>query len=124
MLKASYFAEAEKEQGFFVTPSGKGIFRAFSELYREDAEFELNDLKDRLSEEDLAYLTGLMEQIQPPEDDRKAFDDCLAMLEKSRRAKRIAEIGDILSMTDADTDPVYIKELTEELMSLNQLNRR
>ncbi len=124
MLKASYFPEAKDQQGLFVTPSGRGIRDAFSEIYRDDAEFDMSDLKDRLSEDDLAYLNGIMEQIQAPEDDRKAFDDCIGMLEKSRRIKRITEIGDILSMTDADTDPVYIKELTEELMSLNQLNKR
>ena len=45
-------------------------------------------------------------------------------LEQAKRAKRITEIGDILSMADPDTDPVYIKQLTEELVTLNQMNKR
>ncbi len=124
MLKASYFGEARDRQGFFVTPSGRSIYDAFSELYREDAEFELSDMKDRLSEEALSYFSSILEEIQPGENDRKAFDDCLERLEKQSRARRIQEIGDILSMTDPDTDPAYIKQLTEELITLNQMNKR
>jgi hypothetical protein len=124
MLRSSYFAEAREKPRLFVSPGGREIFSAFEALYREDAEFELSDMKDRLSEEALSYLSSILEEIQPGENDRKAFDDCLERLEKQSRARRIQEIGDILSMTDPDTDPAYIKQLTEELITLNQMNKR
>ena len=76
------------------------------------------------SESALNYLQQILDEIRIGEDDKKAFDDCMERLEQAKRARRITEIGDILSMADPDTDPVYIKQLTEELVTLNQMNKR
>ena len=115
-------AAAKRE--LFVTGEGLEIFSAMDDVYREDADFELTDLKDRLSESALNYLQQILDEIRIGEDDKKAFDDCMERLEQAKRARRITEIGDILSMADPDTDPVYIKQLTEELVTLNQMNKR
>jgi len=124
MLNGSYFPRAAAKRELFVTGEGLEIFSAMDDVYREDADFELTDLKDRLGENALNYLQQILDEIRIGEDDKKAFDDCMERLEQAKRARRITEIGDILSMADPDTDPVYIKQLTEELVTLNQMNKR
>ena len=124
MGNSSFYPEAAAKPQLIVTDPGRGIFEAFAHLYRPDAEFDVTDLKDRLTEGEMAYFDQILNTVLAGDDDRKAFDDCMRKLDNATRTKRIREISDILSMADPSADPVYLNDLAKELAELNQQNKR
>lgn len=124
MSSSGFYPEASARPQLFVTDKGRGILEAFSNLYKPDQGFDMTDMKDRLSEDEMAYFNDIMENIRLGADDKKAFADCIEKLERKARKKRIIEIGDILSMADTNTDPEYLNNLAMELAELNQQNRK
>ena len=119
MLNSSYYDEAKVRDDIAVTQSGRHIFSAFEALHTPGAEFDLSALNDALDYDDFSYLEGIIRDKKVG-DDRKDFDDCIDRLERNRKMQRILELGDILAMSDNDTDPEYIARLTHELQELSK----
>ena len=110
--KLSEFPEA------FVTAEGDRVAQALTELYRENNDFDLKALRERLDEGALVYLDRILDEVVTG-DEEEAFRDCLEKLQRRRDKLRMQQIMDILSIAE-DEDEAKLNELMRELAELQR----
>ncbi len=123
MIKSDYFIRLKDYPGAVTTSLGIGILNAFESLYREGEDFDIEAVRNALDYDELDYFNHIMQEVQPGEDDEKAFSECIRTLNSRRIDARIEEIKDILTMSDESTDPELVNRLTLELQELSRKNR-
>ena len=127
LLKSSYLERIKDYPEAFVSDKGKAVKKALDVLYKEGAEFDVNELKNELSDEEAFYIDRIEERIQLGEDEEKSFMDCMSRLETARRRKRIEEIDEIISISDTlpeeSLDQEYINNLLMEKQQLIRMNK-
>ena len=121
--KSEYFKEFDMYEDAFITDLGIAIADEFKSSYTEGKDFELDELKDSLSEDAFAYLEKVINETLVG-DEEAAFKDCIAKLEKKKVDRRIKEIEYTIQMLDempedgrAKTD---IAKLMQELTALRK----
>lgn len=114
LLKAEYFAKLRDYTQSFVSAEGIKIFSVLDSLYSPDKDFDFEAVKEQLSDKELLYLSDLQKEIKLGADDEKAFNDCIAKLEKAKKEKRKKEILAILDMADGDTNQEALDKLMKE----------
>ncbi len=102
----------------FVSAEGDRIADALSGLYRENNDFDLKALRERLDEGALDYLDRILEEVLTG-DEEEAFRDCLEKLQRRRDKLRMQQIMDILSIAE-DEDEAKLNELMRELAGLQR----
>ncbi len=117
-LKSEYFEKIKKYSDAFVSNEGFRVFSVLDSLYQPEKDFDIEDLKDLLSDNELVFVNNLLKEIKIGADDEKAFKDCIEKLEKQKKEKRKKEIQSILDMTDNETNPEVLNKLLEEYKSL------
>ncbi|MBR0130244.1 MAG: DNA primase [Firmicutes bacterium] len=120
IIKSDYFIRLKAYPGAIRSGLGIGILNAFEAQYREGEDFDIADVRDALDYDELEYFNRIMQEVQPGEDDEKAFQECIRTLEHRRIDARIEEIKDILTMSDETVDQEYITKLTLELQTLSK----
>ncbi|MBR5642198.1 MAG: DNA primase [Firmicutes bacterium] len=102
----------------FVTVEGDRIAAILSGLYRENSDFDLKSVRERLDESALAYLDRILDEVITG-DEEEAFRGCIEKLQRRRDKLRIQEIMDILSMAEGEDD-AQLNELMRELAALQR----
>lgn len=118
LLKSEYFAKLKDYSDAFLSNEGFRVFSALDSLYKPEKDFDMEDLKDVLSDNDLCFVNDLLKEIKIGADDAKAFQDCIDKLEKQKKEKRKKEILNILDMADNESNPDVLNKLLEEYKSL------
>jgi DNA primase len=124
LLNSEYFLRVREYPEAIFSLSGVKIFHVFEELFSMNDDFEINQVKEALDENDLLYLDGIIKEIQVGEKDKEAFNDCIAKLNELRLEKRKNEILNILSMAEENTNPDSLDELMKEFVSIEQRQRK
>ena len=119
LLRAEYYAKSREHPELFISDEGLGIKNAFESQYVEGSEFDPAKIREALDEGELAYLDRIMKRVLPPEDDARAFADCVSRAGEKARNARIEEIKDILSMAQGRLSKEDMNALTMELSELS-----
>ena len=120
MIKSDYFIRLKDYPGAVSSSLGIGILNAFETEYKEGEDFDIDAVRNALDYDELEYFNRIMQEVQPGEDDEKAFSECISTLNSRRTEARIEEIKDILTMSDESTDPELVNQLTLELQRLSR----
>lgn len=126
MLNSDYYVSFAEYPEAFVSESGLIIKELFDKEYREGKDFEFDDLKNFLDDEEYVYLSDIMKNVQTG-DDSHAFKDCIDKLQDNCRDVRLKEIEEILQMADSlpeeDINHKQINELMNEYQKLQLMSR-
>ncbi len=121
--KSEYFRIFDSYNNAFVTDEGMEICEALRASYKEGKDFDIDDLKDTLSEGSYTYFEKTVDDTLVG-DEEAAYRDCLSKLENRQRESRIREIQDILRMLDdmPDDDRAASEsaKLMKELLELRK----
>ena len=118
LINSEYYAKLAVYPDAFMSNQSIRVSTVLSLLFKADTDYDLEEIKENLEDDDVKYLNDLIKEIKLGADDAKAFSDCIDKLEKQKKEKRKKEIRDILDMADEETDQEKIKNLLEEYKSL------
>ena len=122
MQRSDLWPELKGYDEAFVSMEGFRIAEVLGELYRENTDFDVKAVRERLDEAALAYFDLIMEEVVTGNED-EAFRDCLDKLDRKRAEKRIKEIIDIIAIAD-DEDEEVQNALMRELADLQRTYRK
>jgi len=123
LTKAAFIPEVMKYRDIFSIPGCRSIFETICALYKEDEEIDVMKVADSLSAEDNGLLSDIMENIRLAGKEDIVFEDCMGRIRRKQLIRRQEEILSILQMADEDSDEEMIRELTRELMDIQNKTR-
>ncbi|MBR5926622.1 MAG: hypothetical protein IKZ78_04630, partial [Firmicutes bacterium] len=118
LLKSEYFEALKEYTEAFVSSEGLHILYAMETGFEDAKDFDTDKLRQSLDDNSADYIDALIKEIKIGADDRKAFLDCKAKLDKMRVEKRKKEIREILELVDGEGQSEYQQKLMEEYMQL------
>lgn len=124
LLRSEYLDGLDEYPEAIITPSGQRILSVFRDLFTEDADLELEAVRNALEEEELDYLEEILRDVQVGEKDEDAFADCIAKLQEKRFEKRKKEIIDLLSLAEEYGNQSQLDDLMKEYMMIQQMQKR
>lgn len=124
MLHSDYYESLSKYQEAFITNEGYGLKNIFDKTYLSGVDFDIDSLKDSLSESEYDYLTYIIKTVAPG-NDKTALKDCISKLESKRKERRLREINEILEMSDSlPEEDVNQEQMTALLNEYKELQRK
>ncbi|MCB6993686.1 DNA primase [bacterium 210820-DFI.6.37] len=114
--KFASYAEAA-----FVSESGRNIYRAIGDLYRENDQIDTRGLEDQLDAGDVQVLKDITENVRLAHNEETMFSDCVHAVQMKELVRKEQEIILKLSMADEEENMEAITELTQELMNIQKL---
>ncbi len=116
LIKSEYFERLKEFPDAFMSSQAVRINDAFASIYNSDVDFDIEKVKDLLSDNDVQYLNEIIKEIRIG-DDAKVFKDCINKLEKHKKDKRRKEILAILDLPESN-NPEISEKLMKEFNSL------
>ena len=102
----------------FVSGEGYRIAEVFGECYRENNDFDVKAIRERLEGSALSYFDNIQEEVLTG-DEEIAFRDCLEKLDRRKAEQRIEEIMKIFSIAEG-VDEETLNKLMLELAELQR----
>ena len=106
--------------GIIQSELGRKILNLMFELYGIKGGFEQYEITDSLDPEESQEFAAAVDSIIVAGNEEQVFDECIKTWKKSEAIKREQELIDRLALADEETGSDSIKELTEELMKVQQ----
>jgi DNA primase len=123
-IKSEYFKVFDSYEEAFISDAGMEIGESMRASYKEGKDFDIDELKDNLSEESYTYLERIIDDTLVG-DEEAAYNDCVRALDNKQKEKRIREIQDILKMMDEMPDDDRAKDESLKLMKeLSELRKK
>ena len=122
LSNSDYFRKLDPYPECFISPEGIALRDALAKFYIESEEYDINNIREDLKENELAYLEEIL-SLPVGEKTDEAFDDCIKQLEKRRAKQRQLEIEKILSLADDSVDPGPLNELMKEYTELQKIQK-
>jgi len=120
-INSAYFKSFVSYDNAFVSDVGLSIASTLSSRYKEDAEFDIDNIKDYLDENELVYLKQTLNNTLVG-DEKAAFNDCITRLEKKKKEKQENQLKISIQMLDEmpddDNKNTQFKQLAEQLTAL------
>ena len=119
LLVNPYFAEKLLENQEIIQSSlGKKIENIMFEKYGLNGGFEQSDIMDSLDPEESQTFAAALDKIIVAGNEDQVFDECIRKWKLSRAVRKEQELIDRLALADEDNNSDSIKELTAELMKV------
>ena len=119
LLVNPYFAEKLLENQEIIESSlGKKIENIMFEKYGLNGGFEQSDIMDSLDPEESQTFAAALDKIIVAGNEDQVFDECIRKWKLSRAVRKEQELIDRLALADEDNNSDSIKELTAELMKV------
>jgi len=120
-INSAYFKSFVSYDNAFVSDVGLSIASTLSSRYKEDTEFDIDNIKDYLDENELVYLKHTLNNTLVG-DEKAAFNDCITRLEKKKKEKQENQLKLSIQMLDEmpedDNKNTQFKQLAEQLTAL------
>ena len=115
------FAEKLLEhEGIMESELGRKILNLIFEIYGLRGEFELSDITDSLDPMESQTFIEAVNGIIVAGNEEQVFEECINTWKRNKAVRREKELIDRISLADEETGSDSIKELTEELMKVQQ----
>ena len=115
------FAEKLLEhEGIMESELGRKILNLIFEIYGLRGEFELSDITDSLDPMESQTFIEAVNGIIVAGNEEQVFEECINTWKRNKAERREKELIDRISLADEETGSDSIKELTEELMKVQQ----
>jgi len=123
MTDKAYFEKLSPYNHAFISESGKVIYEAIKSQIREERlqEFDYKRIADNIDPAFTSTLMDIYENVQFGGMEDKVTEDCIKAIERADLKDRERELLLMLSLADEDENNKNIKELTEELMTIQKL---
>jgi len=120
-INSTYFKTFVSYDNAFISDMGMSIASTLSSMYKDDAEFDIDVIKDYLDENELVYLKQTINNTLVG-DEGLAFKDCINRLEKKTKEKKENQLKLSIQMLDempeGDNKNNMFKQLADELSAL------
>ena len=120
MINPSFADRMLEYDGIIQSELGRKILNLMFELYGIKGGFEQYEITDSLDPEESQEFAAAVDSIIVAGNEEQVFDECIKTWKKSEAIKREQELIDRLALADEETGSDSIKELTEELMKVQQ----
>ena len=120
MISPSFADRMLEYDGIIQSELGRKILNLMFELYGIKGGFEQYEITDSLDPEESQEFAAAVDSIIVAGNEEQVFDECIKTWKKSEAIKREQELIDRLALADEETGSDSIKELTEELMKVQQ----
>jgi len=111
------FAEAEE---LFSSLQGNGIYRVLKRMSNDGLELRPERVQEQLEPEEQRVLQGILDNIILAGKEELIFSECMKTYQEECLIKRQHEIILRISLADEQENPDEIRQLTEELMKIQQ----
>ena len=119
MQRSDLWPKLKEYDEAFVSPEGFRIAEVLDGLYRENNDFDLRAVRERLEEPALSYFDRIQEEVVTGNEE-EAFRDCMEKLDRRRAEQRIQEIIKILSFAEGENE----ESLNALMLELSELQRK
>ena len=99
---------------------GQKVKDILFELYGLNGDFHLSQILDRLEPEESEALTAALDNIAVCGNEEQVFDQCINTWQIQRLLEREQALIDRLALADEENNPESIRQLTEQLMEVQQ----
>lgn len=99
---------------------GQKVKDILFELYGLNGDFHLSQILDRLEPEESEALTAALDNIAVCGNEEQVLDQCINTWQIQRLLEREQALIDRLALADEENNPESIRQLTEQLMEVQQ----
>ena len=118
LQRSDFWPKLQGRDDAFVSGEGYRIAEVLGECYRENNDFDVKAIRERLEGSALSYFDNIQEGVLTG-DEETAFRDCLEKLDRRKAEQRIEEIMKILSIAEG-VDEETLNKLMLELAELQR----
>lgn len=115
-----YLEKFSDAEDLFASRQGINIYQALKRMSREGQEFQTERVQEQLEPDEQNVLQGILDNIILAGKEELVFSECMNAYEEERLSTRQHEIILRISLADEQENPDEIRQLTEELMKIQQ----